>query len=151
MLVSSYLQKANPKELEEKIKTLLCLECSPNSLEHKAGHGLKISSDSVCFYLFTFFFPPWLFLLECISVIFPPLKKLYDLQGLQNTHKTGDSPVSMKSPNGIRSPELVANNGKGTIRIQWLILVWTIWLIVIFSPQEVSIFLKFSKLRISCI
>lgn len=92
----------------------------------------------VCVFTFSlfFFFSPWLYLLGSISVIFPPLKKLYDLQGLQNTHKTGDSPVSMKSPNGIRSPELVANNGKGTIRIQWLILVWTIWLIVIFPLRR---------------
>lgn len=56
VLVPSYLQKTNPKESEEKIKTLWCLECSPNSLEHKAGHGLKISSDSMCFYLFEFVF-----------------------------------------------------------------------------------------------
>lgn len=56
-------------------------------------------------------------------MIFPPLKKLYNLQGLQNIQKTGDSPVPMKSPNEIRSPELVANNGKGSVRIHWLILV----------------------------
>lgn len=39
-------------------------------------------------------------------------KKLYDLQGLQNTHKIGDSPVSMKSPESeVQSWSLTMEKG----------------------------------------
>lgn len=151
-LVPSDSRQPTLRSREGRVKTLWCLECSPSSLEPKQG---IVSEFYQIAYFYVFTFLTVTVLTWCISVIFPPLKKLYDLQGLQNIQKTGDSPVPIKSPNGIRSPELVANNGKGIICIQWLILVRAIWLVVIFPSVAFYIFevfkIKKNKLYIKIV